>query len=159
MMLAICFCILLFYDGPGLAAANSVTPPSRRGAAAVTIIAPDGELLTVPGASPTGVSPPSSPQVSEPGVTNVVGAIAEGSSPDDPTITPAPGVTGPWDEVGLKFIQTTYYSCVTIGTYSHCGLHEPILDASVGSDLRGGRRRAMWAALAVAAVLVFVVGI
>ncbi len=158
-MLATCVCILLFYDGPGLAAANSVTLPSRRGAAPITILAPDGELLTVPGAPQTAVSPPSSPQISEPGVTKAVNAIAEASPPDDPIITLAPGVTEPWDEAGLKFIQTTYYSCVTIGTYSHCGLHEPILDASIGSGLRGGRRRAVWAAAAVVAVLVFVVGI
>ena len=48
------------------------------------------------------------------------------------SITQAPNVTR---KGGLaeKFVQTTYYSCVTLGTYTHCGWHEPILDASTSA--------------------------
>ncbi|KAK3326965.1 hypothetical protein B0T19DRAFT_149648 [Cercophora scortea] len=58
-------------------------------------------------------------------------------------ITPAPG-----SEAGngidangnvVHFVQTTYYTCLSRGTSSHCGWHIPILDASNGgSRLVGG---------------------
>lgn len=34
--------------------------------------------------------------------------------------------------MGAKFVQTTYWSCVTFPLETHCGWHEPILDAGVG---------------------------
>ena len=53
-------------------------------------------------------------------------------------ITPPPDATAVTAATGAKFVQTTYYSCVTIGPDSHCGWHEPILDAST-SDSAGHR--------------------
>ncbi|KAI1336664.1 hypothetical protein F5Y15DRAFT_199104 [Xylariaceae sp. FL0016] len=54
-------------------------------------------------------------------------------------ITASPNVTlpmgGNFHELtgGVKFVQTTYYSCVTWPRETHCGWHEPILDAGAGS--------------------------
>jgi hypothetical protein len=33
----------------------------------------------------------------------------------------------------FRFKQTTYFSCVTRGTYSHCGWHRPILEVSAAA--------------------------
>jgi len=99
------------------AAAGPATRPVRR-ALIVTAVAADGALLTLPGAPQTEPSTNTKP-------TNVVVANAAA-----PIITPAPGTDPDWNGGGAKFVQTTYYSCVTRGTYSHCGWHEPILDAS-----------------------------
>ncbi|CAK7212727.1 hypothetical protein SCUCBS95973_001561 [Sporothrix curviconia] len=56
---------------------------------------------------------------------------APAPAPPAASITQAPQATrkGQAD----KFVQTTYYSCVTMGTYTHCGWHEPILDASTSA--------------------------
>ncbi|KIH91198.1 hypothetical protein SPBR_02100 [Sporothrix brasiliensis 5110] len=54
-----------------------------------------------------------------------------------------------------KFVQTTYYSCVTLGTYSHCGWHEPILDASTSAATRV-QLQWSWPALWTAAIVVAV---
>ncbi|KAK3326888.1 hypothetical protein B0H66DRAFT_171294 [Apodospora peruviana] len=67
-----------------------------------------------------------------------------------PLITPASGGAEPeTDRLGLdangaavRFVQTTYYSCVTQGTYSHCGWHIPILDASSAASRIGTKREA-----------------
>ncbi|KAK8102177.1 hypothetical protein PG984_015323 [Apiospora sp. TS-2023a] len=60
--------------------------------------------------------------------------------------------------INLKFVQTTYWSCVQWPTTVHCGWHEPILDASngAGSPGRGqeGSRRA-----AVAGVVAGLIGL
>jgi len=85
-------------------------------------------------------------------VTGDVFMLASGASPAEPTTTSRPGTPGVPD---LKFVQTTYYSCVTIGTYSHCGIHEPILDASAASNLRASRK---WAVIAVGLGLAFLLG-
>ncbi|KAI1653843.1 hypothetical protein F4813DRAFT_241312 [Daldinia decipiens] len=50
----------------------------------------------------------------------------------DPEITPSPELPPPganFHEIGVKYVQTTYYSCVTFPLETHCGWHEPILDA------------------------------
>ncbi|TGJ80015.1 hypothetical protein E0Z10_g8743 [Xylaria hypoxylon] len=40
---------------------------------------------------------------------------------------------------GQKFVQTTYWACATFPSETHCGWHEPILDASsAGMKVRGG---------------------
>ncbi|KAK6857332.1 hypothetical protein PG995_007519 [Apiospora arundinis] len=51
----------------------------------------------------------------------------------------------------VKFVQTTYWSCVQWPTTMHCGWHEPILDASNGGGRTGrgqeGPQRAVGAGL------------
>ena len=57
-----------------------------------------------------------------------------------PTMTAAPDVDVSEAEKELKerFLQTTYYTCITKGTYSHCGWHKPIIDATLN---HGSARR------------------
>ncbi|KAK8092825.1 hypothetical protein PG999_014412 [Apiospora kogelbergensis] len=56
-----------------------------------------------------------------------------------------------YNSVNMKFVQTTYWSCVQWPTTMHCGWHEPILDASNGAGSRGrgreGAQRAVGAGL------------
>lgn len=58
-------------------------------------------------------------------------------------------VTGAGEQ---RFVQTTYWACVTRGTYTHCGWHMPILDAGAGRGAwsPGAGIRAVGAAGAVA---------
>ncbi|KAH8671675.1 hypothetical protein BX600DRAFT_510339 [Xylariales sp. PMI_506] len=54
---------------------------------------------------------------------------------------------------GIKFKQTTYTTCITYpDSYVHCGIHEPILDASTsaGSRCHHGTGPAVRAVLAAA---------
>ncbi|EPE02647.1 hypothetical protein F503_03996 [Ophiostoma piceae UAMH 11346] len=67
-------------------------------------------------------------------------------------ITPPPDATAVTAAKGAKFVQTTYYSCVTIGPDSHCGWHEPILDASTSNSARHGLGKAWLSAVVVVAV-------
>ncbi|KXH39718.1 hypothetical protein CNYM01_12574 [Colletotrichum nymphaeae SA-01] len=73
-------------------------------------------------------------------------------------IPPAPGVT-PRPEPNLAemgYYQTTYYSCATQGTSTHCGWHRPIMVAPANNAAAGMMsRKAGVGALAVA----FVVGV
>ncbi|KAI0399618.1 hypothetical protein F4802DRAFT_29299 [Xylaria palmicola] len=58
-----------------------------------------------------------------------------------PTPTPTPGPDRELlqaVEGGVKFVQTTYSACVTFPHETHCGWHEPILDASATGRSRGG---------------------
>ncbi|KAF7874273.1 hypothetical protein EAF04_002945 [Stromatinia cepivora] len=73
----------------------------------------------------------------------------------NPLITAAP--TAEEMQLREKYHQTTYWSCVTLKTYVHCGWHEPILaggteiaGAACGS-CNGGRMALMAAAAVVAA--------
>ncbi|KAL1854849.1 hypothetical protein VTK73DRAFT_8677 [Phialemonium thermophilum] len=51
------------------------------------------------------------------------------------TAAPLPSAGG----ANVRFVQTTYWSCVTQGTYTHCGWHIPILDAGANRVFgRGG---------------------
>lgn len=55
----------------------------------------------------------------------------------------------------FRFVQTTYYSCVTRGTSAHCGWHRPIVDVVYGS---GAGRGTGAAARAVGIAFLVVVG-
>lgn len=58
-----------------------------------------------------------------------------GTGSKAPQITPSPEFDPPggnFHEIGAKFVQTTYWSCVTFPLETHCGWHEPILDAGAG---------------------------
>jgi hypothetical protein len=95
--------------------------------------------------------------------------IAPASTPEPPTPTetgrlsieivqplePTPATTIDeldWsDGIDMNFVQTTYFSCVTRGTYSHCGWHRPILDAGAGR-MTAGPGIAVRAGLAAGAV-------
>ncbi|KAI1110296.1 hypothetical protein F5Y14DRAFT_365458 [Nemania sp. NC0429] len=60
---------------------------------------------------------------------------------------------------GKKFIQTTFWACETFPLETHCGWHEPILDASnagVGMGRAAGQSAAR-AVFAVAGVIVALV--
>ncbi|KAI1098374.1 hypothetical protein F4804DRAFT_324930 [Jackrogersella minutella] len=85
--------------------------------------------------------------------------------PDSPTpISPAPA-SGPmttpsppggnFHEIGVKYVQTTYWSCVAFPLETHCGWHQPILDAGAGGGVRceGGGARAALRAGVVAGVV------
>ncbi|GAP84694.1 hypothetical protein SAMD00023353_1102360 [Rosellinia necatrix] len=37
---------------------------------------------------------------------------------------------------GVKFVQTTYWTCVARPRETHCGWHEPILDTSAAAETR-----------------------
>jgi hypothetical protein len=143
--------------------ATSVTPPAAASAATVSVPA-------VPAASPTTtssavlVAPPSSPDLRIATVTNPEDSPhTEGPAAPEPT--PLFGDIDGDDEINAAFVQTTYYSCVTRGTYSHCGWHIPILDASNAAPNHGGgaatgiaaiRAGLVAAAAAVAAVFLAV---
>jgi hypothetical protein len=83
------------------------------------------------------------------------------STPPAVTDAPANAIEGQGIDANgdaIKFVRTTYYSCVTMGTYSHCGWHETILDASSGTKSAFGRdagiaMRAASAAAIVGAIL------
>ncbi|KAI1778491.1 hypothetical protein F4818DRAFT_302884 [Hypoxylon cercidicola] len=69
-------------------------------------------------------------QVLGTGVSMPTGTVSNG-----PQITPSPEFDPPggnFHEIGAKFVQTTYWSCVTFPLETHCGWHEPILDAGAG---------------------------
>ncbi|KAK8071421.1 hypothetical protein PG997_011624 [Apiospora hydei] len=49
-----------------------------------------------------------------------------------------PSANGTYNNnINLKFVQTTYWSCVQWPTTMHCGWHKPILDASNGGGSPG----------------------
>lgn len=64
---------------------------------------------------------------------------------------------------GETFVRTTYYTCITLDHHSHCGWHEPVLQAGSSTSggagtralaipWRGGMRRLATAAAIVVAV-------
>ncbi|TGO55757.1 hypothetical protein BCON_0087g00100 [Botryotinia convoluta] len=80
------------------------------------------------------------------------------TSEEDPLITAAPSA----EEIQLqeKYHLTTYWSCVTLQTFVHCGWHEPVLaggteiaGASCGSCNAGTVALMAAGALVVAGVL------
>ncbi|KAI1183045.1 hypothetical protein F5B17DRAFT_417699 [Nemania serpens] len=55
---------------------------------------------------------------------------------------------------GIKFVQTTFWACETFPLETHCGWHEPILDASNSGASRTGQQSvAARAGVAVACVV------
>ncbi|KAH8599448.1 hypothetical protein B0O99DRAFT_613929 [Bisporella sp. PMI_857] len=65
----------------------------------------------------------------------------------DPTITAGPSLEDVEKiELQQKWHVETYYSCVTRGTYSHCGWHKPVRPGGseiAGAEGRGLERRAL----------------
>jgi hypothetical protein len=126
--------------------ANSVTSPARasphtriQGAQAVVTLSPITKGL-VPPTAPRPPAPRPTRQAQRFDLRAVTGAyFRTAGSADSPTappaeITPVPGSLESADGESVeRLVQTTYYSCATIGTYTHCGWHEPILDASTNS--------------------------
>ncbi|KAK0755132.1 hypothetical protein B0T18DRAFT_400729 [Schizothecium vesticola] len=128
--------------------------------------------------APSTLLPPSAPRPPLADSTNRLNLLAD----DVPAAPPAPAITPPPDaaaaitedsgddgwQTGIdangklfRFRQTTYYSCVTQKTASHCGWHRPILEVSgaAGDDGRGVWGFGAKAAVAVgAAAGVVVVG-
>ncbi|OTA77629.1 hypothetical protein M434DRAFT_44879, partial [Hypoxylon sp. CO27-5] len=62
----------------------------------------------------------------------------------------APGAN--FHEMNAKYVQTTYWSCVTFPLETHCGWHQPILDAGAGRIGCEGSGRAALRAGVVAGV-------
>lgn len=54
----------------------------------------------------------------------------EETTAPEPEITASPD-SGLVDDVAERFRQTTYWSCVKFPLTTHCGWHEPIIDASM----------------------------
>ncbi|KAI2625120.1 hypothetical protein GGR54DRAFT_594971 [Hypoxylon sp. NC1633] len=78
------------------------------------------------------------------------------ASSSTPKITASPEFDPPggnFHEIGAKFKQTTYWSCVTFPLETHCGWHEPILDAGAGRVGCGGGGEAALRAGIVAGVV------
>ena len=76
-------------------------------------------------------TPPSGLSIQVP-VSTISPGLSTTTIEDLPVITDGPTDIG--DGVAAAFLQTTYYTCVTYGPgRSHCGIHEPILDASLES--------------------------
>ncbi|KAI0095387.1 hypothetical protein F4814DRAFT_186893 [Daldinia grandis] len=74
----------------------------------------------------------------------------------DPEITPSPELPPPganFHEMGVKYVQTTYYSCVTFPLETHCGWHEPILDAGANGVRCEGSGQAALRAGVVAGIV------
>ncbi|KAI0192519.1 hypothetical protein F4808DRAFT_365487 [Astrocystis sublimbata] len=55
-----------------------------------------------------------------------------------PVVTGVDGNEAASNQINQKFLQTTYYACHTWARETHCGWHEPILDASLDSDSSSG---------------------
>ncbi|KAI0106574.1 hypothetical protein F4776DRAFT_436784 [Hypoxylon sp. NC0597] len=74
----------------------------------------------------------------------------------NPKITPSPELNPPganFHEMNAKYVQTTYWSCVTFPLETHCGWHQPILDAGAGRIGCEGRGQAALRAGVVAGVI------
>ncbi|KAI1407115.1 hypothetical protein F5Y13DRAFT_135162 [Hypoxylon sp. FL1857] len=74
----------------------------------------------------------------------------------NPKITPSPELSPPganFHEMDAKYVQTTYWSCVTFPLETHCGWHQPILDAGAGRKGCEGSGQAALRAGVVAGVV------
>ncbi|KAK1830890.1 hypothetical protein QBC39DRAFT_382903 [Podospora conica] len=158
----------IFVSASSVTAPASQLPPSLD-----TPSFPDSTFrtITISRASTTTTAtlsmllPPSAPRPPLAGSTNRLDLRA-----DEAPAPPAPGITPPPDaaaaitegddgwQTGIdangklfRFRQTTYYSCVTQKTASHCGWHRPILEVS-GAAGDDGRRFWGFGAKAAAAV-------
>jgi hypothetical protein len=118
----------------GFVAANSVTSPERLYA---TTLAVQQRAASPTTTQPAILTPPSSPELR---------AAVSTADPDlrahAPATTPEPTkpfpefLDGDFDTDAFPgYRQTTYYSCVTRRTYTHCGWHIPILSAAAGPGL------------------------
>lgn len=113
--------------------------------------------------APSTLLPPSAPRPPLADSTSRLGILADSDVPPAQAAPPAPRITPPPDaaaaiaddsgdsgddgwQTGIdangklfRFRQTTYYSCVTQKTASHCGWHRPIVQVSgaPGDDGRG----------------------
>lgn len=108
----------------GQALANLVTPLAAT--ATTFILHPETPTASLS----STVLPPSSPELPEPTSTDGSDApnpVVDGGG-SEITAEPDPDDHSRAD---IKYVQTTYYSCVTIGSYSHCGWHMPILESGV----------------------------
>lgn len=136
-----------------------IPPPSRTTATTTTTTTGTSQTMTTSGA------------VSPSDVTGGGLAIADDNNPTnhEPMTTAAPGDNEPEPEgvvdgQQMKFVQTTYFACVTRALSTHCGWHEPILDTSAAAAAaaagtsRGGEslalRASLLAAFAVAALAI-----
>ncbi|KAI8965224.1 hypothetical protein F5Y11DRAFT_22256 [Daldinia sp. FL1419] len=85
-----------------------------------------------------------------------ISAPASSGAPSGPEITASPELPPPganFHEIGLKYVQTTYYSCVTFPLETHCGWHEPILDAGASGMRCDGSGQAALRAGVVAGIV------
>lgn len=125
-------------------------------------LTPDASLISAnalaPPPMPTATSTPIPTAIVAAGAASTItpaaqlsaGAAGNGVAPPNPCDDTAggPEITG----VAERFRQTTYWGCVTRGTYRHCGWHMPIIDAGAarGAWSAGGGMRAAGAAGVVA---------
>ena len=100
------------------------------------------------GATPTAAAATTSPTTP---------AAAGPSAPDSAAVVT--GAEGAAAAENGRFVQTTYWACVTRGTYSHCGWHRPILDASGAAAAGGGRGAGVGARAGVVAAVAVVAGL
>lgn len=148
--------------------ANSLTPPSPHLPPSLDSDRPPFldttfRTITIPTATLETLLPPSAPRPPLADSTHHLDILADSDVPPalaaplaPPAITPAPDAaaaitddSGDGDDgwqTGIdangklfRFRQTTYYSCVTQKTASHCGWHRPIVEISGAAGDEGGR--------------------
>ncbi|KAI1394444.1 uncharacterized protein F4822DRAFT_47768 [Hypoxylon trugodes] len=153
-MLAIVILIALlnFAEAAYLKTPRTASPPSPSLSlsSTTTLVAIPTATIASSGISPRPFLKSNStvPQVAGTGVTkaetrstalplDAPTSVIHGSA-NNPEITPSPELNPPggnFHEIGdspIKYVQTTYWSCVEFPLETHCGWHEPILDAGAG---------------------------
>ncbi|KAI2465408.1 hypothetical protein F4781DRAFT_27068 [Annulohypoxylon bovei var. microspora] len=121
-------------------ATSSIPPPQSSGSSSCTpqlksAAAAETRCSALPSDAPTSIST---------------------ANAGNPEITPSPELDPPggnFHEMGAKYVQTTYWSCVTFPLETHCGWHQPILDAGAGRIQCEGSGRAALRAGVVAGVV------
>ncbi|KAI0411929.1 hypothetical protein F5X98DRAFT_356203 [Xylaria grammica] len=108
-------------------------------------------------ATPSTVVPAASTSTGTPGEIHFDISTGAGASmaqtTSNPETTAAPPVPVDLGD-GQKFVQTTYWACATFPMETHCGWHEPILDASsAGARVKGGSAARIGAVGAIAALV------
>lgn len=94
------------------------------------------------------------PSVLAPSSTTVAVLSSGTVGVDGALITEAPDVEGA--SLEMKWHLTTYTTCVTLGSYVNCGVHEPVLPG--GDEVSGAERLGSWGLVWVG-VIVGLVGV
>ncbi|KAI1081529.1 hypothetical protein F5B20DRAFT_68405 [Whalleya microplaca] len=137
------------------ASSNPSSTPTTASASFITISAPPRHGASSSALPPSGAEPPSATVEA-----NIV--VPSGTSEADGaavTASPELDLGANFHEIGAKYVQTTYWSCVTFPLETHCGWHEPILDAGAARIGCDGGRAALRAGVAAGIVGGFMLGV
>ncbi|KAI1088738.1 hypothetical protein F5B19DRAFT_407682 [Rostrohypoxylon terebratum] len=145
---------------------TALSPSPSLSSTAATSVA-EFSIATISSSTPlsqSSESSPCDPQVQSSAAAETRCSAVSSSTPTSvstasagsPEITPSPEFSPPggnFHEIGAKYVQTTYWSCVTFPLETHCGWHQPILDAGAGRIRCEGSRQAALRAGIVAGVV------